>query len=159
MPDSQKIAHSPLLFALPTHGSSSHRAGIKRGTFHRCGEGILRYTCDPREIQGINEQPPLIPRCSHISLGMDSTKSDNFMQQGHLSKGEATQGLFQLFRVEEKKRKGERTSERDETLQNSPHCSKTTPHGLSVPAPPEPASLWDAKRTVSLALPEERRDS
>lgn len=64
--------------------------------------------CDPREIQGINEQPPLLPRCSHISLGTDSTESDNFMQQGHLSKGEATQGLFQLLEWKKKKKEKRR---------------------------------------------------
>lgn len=100
-----KKAHSPLPFALPTHDSSSHRAGIKGGTFHQCWEGILRYMRDPREIQGINEQPPLIPRCSHISPGTDSTESDNFMHQGHLSKGEATQGLFQLLESKKKREK------------------------------------------------------
>lgn len=35
----KKKAHSPLLFALPTHGSSSHRAGIKGERFTTAGKG------------------------------------------------------------------------------------------------------------------------
>lgn len=52
-------------------------------------------------------KPPLVTRCSHISLGKESRKPDNFMQQGQHSKGEETQALFQLLepRKKQKRRK------------------------------------------------------
>lgn len=102
VPDSQKSPFpaslcSAYTWQFPTQG------WIKGGTFQQCWEGILRYMCDPREIQGINEHPP-IPRCSHISLGMDSTLRQLYAARSPFKRRSHPRPLS-TFRVEEKKRK------------------------------------------------------
>lgn len=153
-----KRQHLPLCFAY----GSARRAGPKVGTLHQYGNTGKRSWSTRAilvtEIQkNLWSASPLVTRCSHISLGRESRKSDNFMQQGQHSKGEETQALFQLLelRKKEKRRKNiwkgwnKYSTPEAQNVTPPPKSANSTKKPITLRlnvhlAPPELAFFWDA---------------